>query len=142
MKQVEESLVLKTGIGGVARYEGDTYQLVAGAAGIPGNPWVVCTLWLAQYRIARALDLPSLGSAIPPLEWAARRARASGVLPEQVHPYTGEYLSVSPLTWSHATFVATVLDFIEKADMLSRAQPHAGRTAQPTLAEKTAGARS
>lgn len=140
LKKVEQALVLKTGIGGVARYEGDTYQLVAGAAGLPGNPWVVCTLWLAQYRIARALDFPSLRSAVPLLEWAARRARASGVLPEQVHPYTGEYLSVSPLTWSHATYVATVLDFIEKADMLSRTQ--AGRTPQPALAEKTAGAGS
>jgi hypothetical protein len=76
------------------------------------------------------------------LVWVAGHALPSGALAEQINPLTGEPLSVSPLTWSHATFVATVLDFIEKADMLSRAQPHAGRTAQPTLAERTAGARS
>ena len=32
----------------------------------------------------------------------------SGVIPEQLHPHTGEPLSVSPLTWSHAAFVASV----------------------------------
>lgn len=143
LRAVEEGLWLKAGIGGMARYEGDAYQLAAGAAGIPGNPWVVCTLWLAQYRIARALDFPSLLGVVPLLEWVARRARASGVLPEQVHPYTGQYLSVSPLTWSHATFVAAVLDFIEKADMLSRTQSrpaHPARAAQPAVVENAAGA--
>ena len=38
----------------------------------------------------------------------------SGVLAEQVHPYPGEPLSVSPLTWSHATFVAAVLELLER----------------------------
>jgi hypothetical protein len=32
----------------------------------------------------------------------------SGVLAEQLNPITGEPLSVSPLTWSHATYIATV----------------------------------
>jgi len=36
------------------------------------------------------------------------------VLAEQLNPLTGEPLSVAPLTWSHATFVETVLDFVEK----------------------------
>jgi hypothetical protein len=43
---------------------------------------------------------------------------ASGVLPEQVDPQTGAFLSVSPLSWSHATFVAAVLDFVEKHRLL------------------------
>jgi len=42
------------------------------------------------------------------IEWAADRSLASGVLPEQLHPYTGQPLSVAPLTWSHATFVYVV----------------------------------
>jgi hypothetical protein len=36
------------------------------------------------------------------------------VLAEQVHPTTGEPLSVSPLTWSHATYVASCQRFIQK----------------------------
>jgi hypothetical protein len=35
-------------------------------------------------------------------------------MPEQVHPLTGEFLSVSPLTWSHGTLVAAMLDYAEK----------------------------
>ncbi len=33
---------------------------------------------------------------------------------EQLHPYTGEPLSVSPLTWSHAEYVRTVQEYIER----------------------------
>jgi len=41
----------------------------------------------------------------------------SGVLPEQVDPYSGKALSVCPLTWSHASFVLAVH---EVADRLNR----------------------
>ena len=58
-------------------------------------------------------------AAIPPLQWAARHALPSGVLAEQIHPLTGAPLSVSPLTWSHATVVDVVQRFIEKREMLS-----------------------
>ena len=40
-------------------------------------------------------------------------ALPSGVLAEQVNPYTNEPLSVSPLTWSHAAFVTAVLEYLE-----------------------------
>lgn len=125
---VEQRLWVKGGIGGLARYERDNYQRAASRGDVPGNPWVVCTLWLAQYRIAAARDLPSLELARPLLEWVAARALPSGVLPEQVHPETGEFLSVSPLTWSHGTLVATVLDYAEKLQSLS------GRDALPIVA--------
>lgn len=115
---VEQRLWLKTGIGGLARYERDEYQRAVTRSDIPGNPWVVCTLWLAQYRIAAARNLQSLELALPLLAWVADRALPSGVLPEQVHPESGEFLSVSPLTWSHGTLVAAVLDYIEKAQLL------------------------
>ncbi len=37
---------------------------------------------------------------------------------EQIHPYSGAPLSVSPLTWSHATYVETVLEYWEKVKVL------------------------
>ena len=37
------------------------------------------------------------------------------MLAEQVHPYTGEPLSVSPLTWSHAAFVSAVQHFARRS---------------------------
>ena len=81
---------------------------------VPGNPWLICTLWLAQYEIARATNLPELERALEYLQWAAARALPSGVMAEQVHPYNDTPISVSPLTWSHATFVTTVLQYLEK----------------------------
>lgn len=118
VQAIEERLWVKAGHGGLARYEGDDYQRALPAGEAPGNPWVVCTLWLAQYRIAAANSLQSLERALPLLMWAVQRALPSGVLPEQVHPQTGECLSISPLTWSHGTLVAAVLDFVEKAQLL------------------------
>ncbi|MFA6972638.1 MAG: glycoside hydrolase family 15 protein, partial [Gallionella sp.] len=115
---VEQYLWIKTGSGGLARYEGDEYQRAVYRDGVPGNPWIVCTLWLAQYRIAAARNIQSLERALPLLMWVAEKALPSGVLPEQVHPETGEFLSVSPLTWSHGTLVAAVLDYVEKAQAL------------------------
>ncbi|MDD5328366.1 MAG: glycoside hydrolase family 15 protein [Sulfuricella sp.] len=117
---IEERLWVKVGSGGVARYEGDSYQRAMEREGVPGNPWVICTLWLAQYRIAAAGSRKALEEVIPLLAWAAERALPSGILPEQVHPVTGEFLSVSPLTWSHATLVAAMLDYAEKAKAMRR----------------------
>jgi len=55
-----------------------------------------------------------LRQAIPLLEWARARALPSGVMAEQVNPFTNEPLSVSPLTWSHAEFVMTVRWYLGK----------------------------
>ncbi|MGE5254728.1 MAG: glycoside hydrolase family 15 protein [Planctomycetaceae bacterium] len=115
MKAIKEQLWVKTEVGGIARYRGDYYHRVSEEIeNVPGNPWFICTLWLAQWYIARAKDSRELQEAISILEWVASRALPSGVLAEQVHPFTNQPLSVSPLTWSHAAFVATVLEFIHK----------------------------
>ena len=115
MNAIRERLWVKTEVGGIARYEGDTYHNVSDhTRDVPGNPWLLCTLWLAQWYIARAETSEDLREAIPILEWVAERALPSGVLAEQVHPFTNQPLSVSPLTWSHAAFVTTVLEYMNK----------------------------
>jgi GH15 family glucan-1,4-alpha-glucosidase len=43
------------------------------------------------------------------------------VLAEQYHPYSGDAISVSPLTWSHATFIIVVLEYLAKLRELSPA---------------------
>jgi GH15 family glucan-1,4-alpha-glucosidase len=48
------------------------------------------------------------------LKWVAGAALPSGVLAEQLDPTTGEPVSVSPLTWSHSTFVAAVHSYLRK----------------------------
>ncbi|MBX3293765.1 MAG: glycoside hydrolase family 15 protein [Acidobacteria bacterium] len=118
MAAVENSLLNNEAFGGVARFEGDGYMLES--AGIAGNSWIICTLWLAEYYIAKAKTLDDLAPALAMIEWVAERALPSGVLPEQIDPVTGKHLSVSPLTWSHSTFVATVHSYSNKLALLRR----------------------
>ena len=120
MTALRERLWAKTDIGGCARYERDYYHQIEREriAEVPGNPWVICTLWQAQYLIARATTVEELKKAVPYLEWCVKRAAASGVLAEQYNPHTGEPVSVSPLTWSHATFVMVVMEYVRKLGTL------------------------
>lgn len=120
MQQMQEALSVRTHIGGLARFTHDTYHAkVPLSADIPGNPWIITTLWMAQWMIAQAKSSDDLKPARAMLDWTADRASHTGILPEQVHPMTGEPLSVGPLAWSHATFVETVLQFVEKEQELS-----------------------
>jgi GH15 family glucan-1,4-alpha-glucosidase len=66
-----------------------------------------------------AKTVDELAKAIDILKWTCRRALPSGVLAEQVHPFTGKPISVSPLAWSHATVVMTVIEYLEKWIRLS-----------------------
>ncbi len=123
MKAVEERLWAKTDVGGVARYEHDSYMRVTDdTARVPGNPWFICTLWLADYRIASARTLEDLERAVEILEWVVARTLPSGVLAEQVDPLTGAPVSVSPLTWSHSTVVATVIGYLRKLEALLKCE--------------------
>src|SRR5665213_1298092 len=78
MKAVEEKLWVKTHVGGLARYENDYYHRISNdIANVPGNPWFICTLWLADYYIACAKTPEELKLAIPIFEWTANHALES-----------------------------------------------------------------
>ena len=116
MAALEERLWVRSAIGGVARYENDYYfQQSQDIGPIPGNPWFVATLWLAEYHVATAKTLADLERASELLEWCATKALPSGVLAEQVSPLTGDPLSVSPLTWSHAGYVAAIQHYARRS---------------------------
>jgi GH15 family glucan-1,4-alpha-glucosidase len=121
MEQLVERLTVKTAIGGVARYVNDYYfQKSTDIANVPGNPWILCTLSIAQWYATRARTLEEVQQAIDILSWATRRALPSGVLPEQVDPYTGAPLSVAPLTWSHAAYVLALHRVTERLQALTQ----------------------
>ena len=115
MQAIRDRLWVNTPVGGVARYEDDYYHRISeDTQKIPGNPWFICTLWLAQWHIATARTLEDLKPALDILAWAHSHALPSGVMAEQVNPLTNEPLSVSPLTWSHAALVTTVREYLAR----------------------------
>ena len=55
MEAVEKGLTVNSRVGGISRYQNDYYfQKSQDIANIPGNPWIICTLWMADWRIARS----------------------------------------------------------------------------------------
>ena len=127
MAAVSEALRGGAPIGGLARYENDRYawnrandeKVNEEGTRAPGNPWFICTLWLALYHIERAQTLSDLDPALELLDWAQAHALPSGVLAEQVDPFSGEPLNVSPLTWSHSSLVTAVIRYARKHRQLS-----------------------
>jgi GH15 family glucan-1,4-alpha-glucosidase len=114
---VEEKLRCKNGVDGVARYEGDEYYRAVENA--PGNPWFITTLWLARYYAITAKSASDLERVKTWINWSVDKAFKSGILSEQVHAVTGKPLSAAPLVWSHAEYVSTVLDYLEKKKELA-----------------------
>jgi len=112
MEAVQERLWVKTPVGGMARYEDDPYHRVSPEG--PGNPWIICTLWLADYLLEKRDNDEELTQAQEILTWVANHALRSGVLGEQIDPITGEPISVSPLTWSHAAYIATTHRLLQR----------------------------
>jgi GH15 family glucan-1,4-alpha-glucosidase len=123
MNRMKEWLWVKTGVGGMSRYLDDKYrQNSQDLDQVPGNPWIICSLWYAKWLIKKAKTIKELNEALDVINWTADHALTTGILPEQIHPYTGEPLSVSPLTWSHAEFVDTAMNYLEKKRELNKKQ--------------------
>jgi GH15 family glucan-1,4-alpha-glucosidase len=85
------------------RYSGDTYNKTEDSP----NPWPICSLWMAQY----AYNNGDKDSGHNILHYIEKSALSTGVFAEQINPRTGEIISVAPLTWSHAEYISTLLDF-------------------------------
>lgn len=114
--------VLSHGIssGGIARFEHDDYYRIDGPA--PGNPWVITTLWYAEYLIAAAKTLADLERVSAIFSWVVQHAQPSGVLSEQLNPNTGVQVCAAPLTWSHAGYVSAVLKYLHRMEELGGAR--------------------
>ncbi|MGL3711025.1 glycoside hydrolase family 15 protein [Leptospirillum ferriphilum] len=106
MDWLERMLWVPGPIGGMARYENDYYYRQD--VHVPGNPWVISTLWLLQWKILTSSSPARDKDVRRMVDWVVEKGGTSGMLPEQVHPLTGARLSVSPLAWSHAEWVIAV----------------------------------
>ncbi len=103
-KKIEEKIFNTSPIGGVIRYENDNYFRTKSQ--YMGNPWVVSSLWLAQYYVSVGRS----NEAVSLFDWSIKREVSTGALSEQYDPETGLPLGVTPLVWSHAELVNTALD--------------------------------
>lgn len=88
-------------VGGVLRYEGDTYR--------GGNPWVLTTLWLAMVELAAG----NVAEARESFQWVMAKNTPLGMMPEQVHRESGLPHWVIPLGWSHAMFLLFVRQVLD-----------------------------
>lgn len=103
---VQELFKVSEGVKGLPRYENDNYYRVDAES--QGNLWVITALWVAQYYTEVGLT----DKTHEILDWMMSIAGTTGILPEQLNPHDERWVSVAPLTWSHAEFMATLLDTI------------------------------
>lgn len=96
------------GIIAYPRYENDAYHRVDPNS--QGNWWFITTLWMAQYYIETGQN--DLARSI--LAWVHNISMQTSIMAEQISPVDHSLISPSPLTWSHAEYVATLLDTIKK----------------------------
>ncbi len=120
MEALEKELWVKTEVGGLARYKNDAYRRVIPDSA--GNAWFISTLRLARWHIAKASNIEELSRGMELLKWTSKHALPSGVLGEQLDPYTGTPISATPLLWSHAEFVLAVTEYIGKYHELLAAE--------------------
>ena len=118
LQAVTEGLAVKTAVGGIARYTGETWHRVVDDDRIPGNPWFITSLWMMRCEIAAAETVEELEKSFRWIRWVAKRSLPSGVLGEQLHPETGEPLGVAPLSWSHSEVVAAMVEYLERRSHL------------------------
>jgi GH15 family glucan-1,4-alpha-glucosidase len=111
-KQIKKSLATLTSIFSLSddqptvlpRYEHDQYYTVD-PAGL-GNPWFVTSLWLAEYDTQTG----NTERAKKTIQWVKDRMLSTGVLSEQINPFSLAFTSVAPLAWSQAEFLSSILD--------------------------------
>jgi len=101
---IEKELLDISPSGGSARYENDNYFRSDPA--YKGNPWFVTTLWIAQYYAKNNQK----DKATKYIDWALSKALSSGLLSEQISPEDSKIVGVTPLVWSHAELINTILD--------------------------------
>jgi GH15 family glucan-1,4-alpha-glucosidase len=104
LNTIEELLLDISPSGGSARYEDDNY--FRSDPPYKGNPWFVTTLWMAQYYAKNG----NKDKANHYIDWTLENALESGLLSEQISPEESKIVGVTPLVWSHAELINTIID--------------------------------
>jgi GH15 family glucan-1,4-alpha-glucosidase len=108
VETVKQLFGINDGAPGLPRYENDEYRRVS--SGITGNYWFITSFWLAQYYI----DTGDSDKALKIIDWAKSNALSTGIMAEQLDPVTNNIVSPAPLTWTHAEYITTLLNLVNK----------------------------
>ena len=108
IETAERALQSATIPGAYVRFEGDDYLQKTETS----NVWTVPSLWMAQIYTER----DELDKARRSLDWVMSLLDNSPMIPEQVRPDTGESVFVSPLVWSHAELLSTLIDLMQTTE--------------------------
>ena len=120
MQAIGRSLWVKTGVGGLARYERDYYFRVSEEFDkVPGNPWIICTLWLAEWDHRHGENGVRTASGVGSLEMGGDVRDAVGRLARAGSSFEPPAALGRAATWSHAQFVTTTLNYLEKLKSVS-----------------------
>jgi len=106
VETLKQTFGVNDGAIGLPRYENDSYCRVD--HNTTGNPWFITSLWLAQYHI----ETDQHDAAMRIIDWVRDHASSTGIFSEQLSPVDESFVSVAPLTWSHAEYIASLLDTI------------------------------
>lgn len=105
-----KALEVKTIVGGYARFENDMYhRMTRDKENIPGNPWIGVTILAGIHKI----ETGNILGAKEIIEHIIGSAKKSGILSEQLHPFTGEEISVAPYIPAHALFILFANRFLK-----------------------------
>jgi len=96
------NMTLRTYTGGYKRFEGDHYR--------DGKPWVIATLWMANYYI----EIGEKQKARECFDYIVKTSTKHGYLAEQINNETMQPDWVIGLGWSHAMFIIVLKKMIEK----------------------------
>ncbi len=96
------NLTIRTYTGGYKRFEDDHYM--------GGNPWVIATLWIAEYY----LESGENNKARECFDFVLRTSGIHGFLAEQINNETMSPAWIIGLGWSHAMFIIVLKRMIEK----------------------------
>lgn len=96
------NLTIRTYTGGYKRFEDDHYM--------GGNPWVIATLWMAEYY----LEAGENSKARECFDLILRTSAPHGFLAEQINNETMSPAWIIGLGWSHAMFIIVLKRMIEK----------------------------
>ena len=101
-----------------ARYSNDTHMRLDD--GKTGNPWSLATLIMAMHKVLHATSSIEIDDAWNHVRIIEEHTTPSGLISEQYDPNTLEPFGATPLVWSHAYYILTMIALVNRQAQLEQ----------------------